>query len=755
MDDATHAGSVETRRIVLAGRVQGVGFRPFVYRVAHRCGVAGWVRNRSGQVEILAEAAPAMLDAFAAALLAEAPPLARPVLESVTADVAGQHKGFRILDSDASGPTAIHVLPDQFTCDDCLRELSDPHDRRFGYPFINCTQCGPRYTLIAALPYDRPNTTMAGFPMCVACAAEYRDPLHRRFHAEPIACADCGPQLAFVPTSPPGGDALFACVAAIRAGQIVAVKGIGGYHLVCDARNPAAVAALRARKRRPHKPFAIMVASADALERIADPTALERGLLQDPMRPVVLLRKHPECDLPDAIAPGCDEVGVFLPYSPLHHLLLAAHGGPVVATSANPSGEPVLTGNAEVEARLGVVADAFLHHDRPIARPADDPVFRVIAGAARPIRLGRGNAPLEIALPFTLPQPTLALGGQMKATIALGWENRAVVSPHLGDMDTPRGLALLQSVAADLQALYGVHAQRLCCDAHPGYASTRLADRWGLPVTRVWHHFAHAGALAAEFGLEAERIVFAWDGTGLGPDGTIWGGETLVGRAGAWRRAGSLRPFSLPGGDRAARQPWRSALALCWETGAGWGGAPVDTALLRSAWEHGLNCPRTSSAGRLFDAAAALLGLVQEASFEGHAPMWLEAAATRAEPLSLPVTRSPGGVLLTDWEPLLAALQDETRSAGERSSLLHATLAHALVDQARQIRAETGIGRIGLTGGVFQNRRLTESATALAASDGFTVEMPRQLPVNDAGLSFGQLVEAAMVSDAIRTARNR
>ena len=541
----------------------------------------------------------------------------------------------------------------------------------------------------------------------------------------------------------PAPDPLNAAVAAIRAGQIVAVKGVGGYHLVCDARNAGAVATLRSRKRRQHKPLAVMVAGPEALAGIASPTAEERALLLDPMRPVVLLRKHPEYALPDALAPGCNEVGVLLPYSPLHHLLLARHGGPLVATSANPSGEPVLTDNTEVEARLGDVADGFLHHDRPIARPADDPVFRVIAGAPRPIRTGRGNAPLEVALPVALDRPTLALGGQMKATVALGWGNRAVISPHLGDMDTPRSLALLQSVAADLQRLFSVAAECLVCDAHPDYASTCLAAEAGLPVTRTWHHFAHASAVAAEYAPDAAWIVFAWDGTGLGPDRTIWGGETLAGRPGQWCRTGSLRPFSLPGGDRAARQPWRSALGVCWEAGHGGPAFPGNRDLLRQAWRRGVNSPRTSSAGRLFDAAAALLGVATEASFEGQAPMWLEAAATDADPLPLPLVRDGSGLWRTDWAPLLEPLLDENRPVGERAALFHVSLARAALDQARAVRAETGIDRIGLTGGVFQNRRLSEELVRLAEADGFTAVLPRQLPCNDAGLSFGQLVEAA------------
>jgi hydrogenase maturation protein HypF len=723
----------EARKWVFGGRVQGVGFRPFVYRVAHRYEIDGWVRNLSGRVEVLAQGDPDALRRFGAALVEEAPPLARPEKLSDAPAPRQKTRGFTIVDSRADEAGHARVPPDYFACEACLAELRDPRDRRYRYPFINCTQCGPRYTLIRSLPYDRVNTTMAPFALCERCAAEYADPLDRRFHAEPLACPDCGPRLGLRSGSaaPVQGEAaLAACVAALAAGKVVAVKGIGGYHLMCDAANGSAVATLRARKGRPHKPLAVMF---PALEAAA--------MLRDPMRPIVLVPKDTAPGLAPQIAPGCSEIGAMLPYSPLHHLLLDDFGGPLVATSANLSGEPVLVDNAEVEARLGDVADAFLHHDRPIVRPADDPVYRVILGKARPLRIGRGNAPLEIELPAPLPRPVLALGGHLKNTVALGWQRRAIVSPHLGDMGAPRSLALLGEVARDLQALHGVNAESLVCDAHPGYGTTRLAARWGLPVTKVFHHHAHASALAGEFPCDGDWLVFTWDGAGLGEDGTIWGGEALLGRPGGWRRVASLRPFGLLGGERAAREPWRSALSLCWETGLGWSGAREDVTLLRRAWERGLHCPRTSSAGRLFDAAAALLGLLTHTSFEGQAPMALEAAcAGDAEAIALPLERRDG-LWRSDWQPLLERLQDARTSVSERAALFHATLAGALLDQARALRTEHGISRIGLTGGVFQNRVLCERVAREAGREGFGVFVPERIPCNDAGLSFGQLVE--------------
>jgi len=734
------------RRWILGGQVQGVGFRPFVYRLANRHGLAGSVRNLAGEVEIVAKGEEQSLRSFGRALLDEAPPLARPRLLAETPIGAPATEIFEIKPSQATETEHIHVPPDYFACDECLKELEDPADRRFRYPFVNCTQCGPRYTLIERLPYDRPNTSMAGFVLCPRCRGEYENPSDRRFHAEPIACPDCGPRVAYhAPSEAPqhGEAALAAALAALKAGSVLGVKGIGGYHLLCDAGNSAAVARLRQRKHRPDKPLAVMFPLTPGLESLREAVELDlvrEKMLRDPIRPIVLAPKRASSPLAAGIAPGLREIGTMLPYSPLHHLLLKDFGGPVVATSGNLSGEPVLTDNRAAETRLAAVVDAFLHHDRPILRPADDPVYRVIAGKPRPLRLGRGCAPREVELPFNLPRPTLALGGHLKNTIALGWHDRAVVSPHLGDMDAPRGLELLQQVAADLQALYGVRAEAVACDSHPSYATTRLARDFGLPVTPVFHHRAHASALAGEFDPEADWLIFTWDGAGYGEDGTIWGGEALLGRPGHWRRVASFRPFSLLGGDRAAREPWRNALSLCWEAGQSWPAAR-ETVLLRQAWERGLNCPKTSSVGRLFDAAAAFTGLCLEGSFEGQGPSYLEAACdAEAESISLPLARVDG-VLRSDWRSLLVPLQDETLSVPHRAAIFHASLARALVDQAVALRGAHGVARLGLTGGVFQNRVLCESALQMAKAEGFEVFIPQLIPCNDAGLSFGQLIE--------------
>ncbi len=731
------------RHITIGGRVQSVGFRPFVYRLAHRHGITGWVRNIDGAVEIHAEGTPAQLQDFSDGLLKEAPPLSAPGPLAVTACEPEHAAAFSILDSAATNQVDIHLPPDGFVCADCLAELHDPANRRHRYPFINCTQCGPRYTLITALPYDRPNTAMRDFALCPDCRREYENPLDRRFHAEPIACPVCGPHLQFVSGEEVrNGDeaALAAAVAALRAGKIVAVKGVGGYHLLCDAASDAAVSTLRARKPRPAKPLAVMFRNSGALRRAVHLAPEVEDFLASPERPIVLLPKRADTGLSGLIAPGLAEIGCLLPYSPLHDLLLNDFGGPLVATSGNLSGEPVLTGNLEAQARLAPIADAFLHHGRPIVRPADDPVYRVIAGAPRPLRLGRGNAPLERELPAALPEPVLALGSHMKNTLCLAWGSRAVVSPHIGELDTPRSLDTLAQVAADLQRLYQVQATRLIVDRHPGYGTRRYARDSGLKLFEVWHHHAHASALAWEFPERPEWIVFAWDGAGLGEDGTLWGGEAFTGAPGRWQHAAAFRRFRLPGGDKAGREPWRAAAALLWETGQS---APFAPEPLHQAWSHRLNSPASSAAGRLFDAAAALCGICTHASFEGEGPMRLEAEASPAggHVVDLPLQRDASGVWRSDWAPLLPMLTDNTRPVAERAAAFHLSLAQALVDHARQLRAQTGIRAVGLTGGVFQNRVLAEAAIGRLEAAGFAVHLPQRIPVNDAGLSFGQVIE--------------
>ena len=747
-------------RITLAGHVQGVGFRPFVYRLAIEHGIVGQVRNRLGEVDIIASGAPEVLRQFEADLVAKAPPLSRPVITGVERVEARHDAGFQIAASSSDADARIFVPPDYFMCDDCRRELQDPEDRRYRYPFINCTQCGPRYTLIESLPYDRHNTSMASFPLCADCEREYLDPANRRFHAEPVACPACGPQVSYELPGTEGtvhaAAGLEAAIAALSDGRIVAVKGIGGYHLMCDARSVEAVAELRRRKQRPDKPLAVMfpLAGNDGLDILRFHAILsnaESELLASPVRPIVLVTRRPSSTLADNVAPALREIGAFLPYSPLHQLLLEGFGAPLVATSGNISGEPVLTENDEAAHRLDIVADAFLHHDRPIVRPADDPVYRRIGGRMRPLRLGRGCAPVELNLPWRQPVPVLAVGGHMKGALALSWDDRVVVSPHIGEMDSPRSLAVFEQVATDLQALYGVEAETIVCDAHSGYTTHQWARRQTLPIETVWHHEAHASAVAAEFARTGQWLMFAWDGVGLGDDGTLWGGEALLGSAGDWRRVCSLRPFRLPGGERAGREPWRSAAALHWECGRQWPDCPDDQGLAEFAWRQQLNSPLTSAAGRLFDAAAALVCGQTHTSFEAQGPMQLESLArSPRHPVYLSLSRGRSGVLCSDWEPLLEIIADQARSPRERSEIFHASLAQLIVQQACRVRYEHDIGQVGLCGGVFQNRLLAELAIEGLTRRGFDVFLPEQLPCNDAALCYGQAAHLAAGSHRVR-----
>ncbi|MDQ5911347.1 MAG: hydrogenase maturation protein HypF [Pseudomonadota bacterium] len=736
------------RRIRIRGRVQGVGFRPFICRLARRFGLRGWVRNRSGEVDIHIEGAAEPVSAFVNAIRSEAPPLAQPEVPRIEDTEFQNYSEFRIRDSEPGAAGPIVIPPDYFVCADCLAEMSDPAARRYRYPFTNCTQCGPRYTIIDRLPYDRPHTAMAEFSLCPDCQAEYDDPADRRHHAQPLACPLCGPTLEFRPVGlePVRGNeaALAACIQGLRTGQIVAVKGVGGYHLMCDARSEVAVQRLRKRKHRPAKPLAVLIPEqAGFLAEWATLNHAEQIWLRSPLRPIVIVPKAAHSTLAPAIAPGLGEVGLMLPYSPLHHLLVADFGGPLVATSANISGEPVLTDADSVKRRLGTVADAFLHHNRPIRRPADDSVFRRVGNHVRPLRLGRGLAPVAWRLKTPVQRPTLALGADLKNTIALAVEDRVVISPHLGDLGAPRSLDVFAQVISDLCRLYAVTPERIVCDAHPGYFSTRWAQGQALDIHRVFHHHAHASALFGEFTPEAPILVFTWDGLGFGEDGTFWGGEALLGEPGQWRRVASLRPFRLIGGDQASRDPWRCALAMSWEAGLEWSGGPAERGLVRAAWERGLNCPVTTSAGRWFDAAAALTGLAGTQSHEGQAAMALEVCGVPSrEGLDIPLYWD-NGLWRGDWAVLLPMLMDGTRTVEERATCFHASLAGLLLRQAEKIRQEYGVRQVGLTGGVFQNRLLTEQALQLLAEAGFEALLPERLPVNDAAISFGQIVESA------------
>jgi hydrogenase maturation protein HypF len=753
--------TVQARHLIITGKVQGVGFRPFIYRLAHQLGLSGSVRNRTGQVEIFIQGTQTRLEQFCRVIVASAPAICMPHIQSVQ-DVepvpeSNNSRHFHILPSDNSDSAQIHIPTDFFTCDDCLAELRDPAERRYAYPFINCTQCGPRYTIIKKLPYDRSSTSMSGFILCEDCRKEYEDPLDRRFHAQPLACPHCGPALQFRDGCQDIQDtaqALTASINSLHEGKIIAVKGIGGYHLLCDAQNDDTVRRLRQRKPRPEKPLAVMFPARGSkglatVRQYVELTADEADLLCSPARPIVLSVNNKK-RLSTLIAPGLKELGVMLPYSPLHYLLLDAFDKPVVASSANISGEPVLTDSVEVEKRLSHVAQAFLHHNRDIVRPADDPVYRTIAGRPRPMRMGRGTSPMELELPFSLSEPVLATGSHMKDTIALAWDDRMVISPHIGDLDSPRSMLVFNQVIEDLQQLYQTSARSVVCDAHPGYASSHWATKTDLPVNRVLHHHAHASALVLDYWADYQStaddwLVFTWDGVGYGADNTLWGGEALYGRPGNWQRVASMLPFYLPGGEKASREPWRSAAALCWQCNIYWAGLPAGAELLQQAWKTRHNAPQTTAVGRLFDAAAALTGLLQQASFEGQGPMLLEQASSELRPCEpMPQMVNSQGLLQADWSGLLPSLLDNSHSISDRASQFHSRLAHTLLRQAQTVRQRHQVSNIGLCGGVFQNRLLSDYVIKLLQENGFTTFMPQRLPVNDAAICAGQVVEAVM-----------
>ena len=724
--------------LLLLGRLQGVGLRPFIYRLAQQHGVCGWVQNGMGQVLLHVEGEAQALSYFFDELMSVPEPAQFCVAEKrlVNGELSSE---FVIRPSGPSGAD-VHLLPDLPPCDHCLQELFDPDNRRYHYPFINCSHCGPRYTLLQRLPYDRINTSMVDFPLCQSCSKEYQAVTDRRFHAEPLACEVCGPTLTYHAGSErvSGSElALTAAVVAIKQGKIIAVKGVGGYHLICDARNSSAIRRLRQRKGRPHKPLAVMGLATQLAELVVlDQLTLQT--LHRPARPIVLAVAR--VDTVD-IAPELSEIGVMLPNSPLHHLLLNDLAIPLIATSANLSGEPVLTMEDEVEHRLSEVADGFLHHDRTIIHPADDPLYRIIDNTPRPLRLGRGNAPLELTLPFTLDRPLLALGGQMKNSIALAWQNRIVLSPHIGELHTPRSQQLLADSVQWLSTLYQITPEKILLDAHPAYSYRRWANASGLPIHEIYHHHAHASQLTGEYPEISRWLLFSWDGVGLGPDQTLWGGETLWGQAGDWQRLASLRPFSLPGGDKAGREPWRSAAALCWQVGIDYR-PPVGGDLLYQAWKKKLNCHPISSIGRLFDGAAALLGLCNEVSFEGQAAMGLEALAadTVADAIELPLVQDQQGIWRADWEPLLTMLHNEQLSTSQRAAIVHESLAEMLLQQALLLRQQCGQFAVGLSGGVFQNKRLSERVLLLLEQHNFKACLPNIVPVSDAGLAYGQVL---------------
>jgi len=795
-------------RIVILGAVQGVGFRPFIYRLATERGLAGWVKNSEQGVVIEVEGAKENLDAFVIEIEKEKPP--RSFIQSLECsflDPVG-YKDFVIRPSSHNGTSTALIMPDVATCSDCLQEVLDPQNRRFLYPFTNCTNCGPRFSIIERLPYDRINTTMRKFGMCDRCRSEYEDPADRRFHAQPNACPTCGPHLELWDADGKAlaahHDAMMKTVDAIRSGLIVAIKGIGGFHLMVDARNDEAVTRLRRRKHREEKPFALMFPSIESVKEECEVSGLEERLLLSPESPIVLLdrishiahrtsdnpnpQSPPQADAPPAheirnlrhrrmrlrrtkfilsssIAPNNPTLGIMLPSTPLHHILMKALGFPVVATSGNLSDEPICIDEVEALERLRGVADLFLVHDRPIRRPIDDSIVRMMMGRELVLRRGRGYAPLPVNLGKNQggDSSVLSVGAQLKNTIALSSRANIFISQHLGNLDTPASCDAFQAAVDDLRKMYGAGAPAIACDMHPDYYSTKYAQNLGVRVVGVQHHYAHVASCMAENQLDGRVLGVSWDGTGYGLDGTIWGGEFLLTNESSFDRVATLRRFRLPGGEKAIREPRRTALGLLYELYGNDAFEMDDLAaihsltaeeriMLRQMLNKGVNSPLTSSAGRLFDAVASIIGLRQRMSFEGQAAMELEFLTASCKTdnqypfqiLSVSDKKGraqslhPGPRMIVHWGPLVHQIVEDVRmrvAPAVISTKFHNTLSEIIVEIAGRIGEE----RVLLTGGCFQNRYLTERTIRRLEAEGFHPYWHQRVPPNDGGIALGQI----------------
>lgn len=742
------------------GAVQGVGFRPFIYRLATELGLSGWVNNSTQGVEIELEGTGEKLDEFLTRVKSEKPPHSSiQKLEYSLLEAVG-YTGFKVKQSDKSGDKSVLVLPDIATCSECLKEIFDPNNRRYRYPFTNCTNCGPRYSIIESLPYDRANTTMKIFPMCEECRKEYENPLNRRFHAQPNACPECGPHLELWDKSgkilASYDEALITACDSIRKGTIVALKGLGGFHLIVDATNDHAVKKLRQRKARQEKPFALMYPNIDTIKADCELSDIERKLLLSPESPIVLLKQ--KCDtknisfyISPTVAPDNPYLGIMLPYTPLHYLLMAELGFPVVATSGNYSDEPICIDESDALLRLGEIADIFLVHNRPIARPVDDSTTRVMMGHQTILRRARGYAPMPIKLKKPIPS-TLAVGGHLKNTIAISRGRQVFISQHIGDLVTRQAYDSFVRVIKSLSNLYDLKPQQVSCDKHPDYFSTGYAVDLAISKIDVQHHYAHVLSCMVEHELEEPVLGVSWDGTGFGLDGTIWGGEFLKVDKKSFSRVAHLRTFRLPGSEKAIKEPWRTALGMLYEifgdklfsmneikpvylTGAN------EKNIIQKMLKRKINAPLTSSAGRLFDAIASIISLCQTTSFEGQAAMKLEAETDNiitGDYYKFDIEQKNESYVI-NWEPMILDILSDLQkpiAIEQIAAKFHNTLVEMIV----KVAIKVGEKQVVLTGGCFQNKYLTEHTVRRLDSSGFTTYWHRKVPTNDGGLALGQIV---------------
>jgi hydrogenase maturation protein HypF len=755
------------KQIDVKGIVQGVGFRPHVFQLAQRHALTGQVSNTASGVQLVVEGRTEAIDAFVDELQDQPPPLAQIVDLTVTSVDVEDRAGFVIASSSPAKIKTTLISPDVATCEDCLRELRDPADRRHGYPFINCTNCGPRYTIIDDIPYDRPNTTMSDFTMCPACQAEYDNPYDRRFHAQPNACRQCGPQVTFCDRK--GNplieeDPIAATARLLRQGNIVAIKGLGGFHLAVDAFQDTAVARLRKRKVREEKPLAVMSANLEAVSTYAHIEAADAKLLTGIQRPIVLLPKRLPEKLAFSVAPRNRYYGVMLPYTPLHHLLLDHDLTALVMTSGNLSEEPIAIDNDEAFQRLGAIADYFLIHDRRINLRSDDSIMNVTAETPRMIRRSRGYVPKPVFLSRAMPS-VLACGAELKNTVCLTRDDQAFVSQHIGDLENTASEAFFEQTIDQLQRILDIQPEAVACDAHPDYLSTNWATRHTRqPILEVFHHHAHIAACLAEHKVEGTVIGLAFDGTGLGDDGTIWGGEVLMADQAGYRRAAHIETVPMPGGAAAIKAPWRMALAYLqhvYGTSAGEMELPFLTNLDASQLQivlqmaaKGINSPRTSSLGRLFDGVAALMGLRREVAFEGQAAMELEMIADDQPHPPYAYQWREGQVKQISLAPIIRSVVDDIRlgvPAFVISRRFHQTLIALFGDLCMTIADETGLKRVALSGGCFQNRLLLEGLIETLEEQGLTVFSHQQVPTNDGGIALGQAVVAGAKLSGIQS----
>ena len=777
-------GEIKRLRITLHGAVQGVGFRPFVYRLAHELRLAGWVLNSAQGLQIEVEGEQQQLGIFLERVQSERP--SRSFIQSAEhsfLDPTG-FESFSIRTSEEGGEKTTLLLPDAAVCPDCLHEVFDPADRRYLYPFTNCTNCGPRFTIIESVPYDRPNTTMKGFPMCPQCQEEYEDPQDRRFHAQPNACPVCGPHVEFWDEHGTPGEkhrpAMLMAAEAIRAGRIVAVKGIGGFHLMVDARNESAVRRLRERKHREEKPLALMVPALQDAERLCEVSKLEKQLLCSPEAPIVLLHrrdwqtelkdlqntdfKHPDrlSIVAPSVAPNNPYLGLMLPAMPLHHILMHDLGFPVVATSGNRSDEPICTDEREAVERLSGIADAFLVHNRPIVRHVDDSIVRVMMGREMVLRRARGYAPLPVQVEGARGKRFLAVGGHLKNSVAITSGANVVISQHLGDLETEQSQSAFRRAVTDLPMLYESKPDRIFCDMHPDYTSSREARLLGAEVEVVQHHYAHVASCMAEHALDGEVLGIAWDGTGFGLDGTIWGGEFLLTTESSFKRVGTFRSFPLPGGETAVREPRRTALGMLYEMlGAAvfqehslptlQAFSETERTVIEKMLEKSLRTPRTSSVGRLFDAVASLIGQRQRVSFEGQAAMeveFLAAGVSTASAFEIAFDDCHG-LCRVDWEPMVHQLLGLS-AQGKSAPLLSAMFHNTLVEIILHLALYAGQQRVVLTGGCFQNKILCEGTIRRLTTEGFKPYWHQRVPPNDGGIALGQIYAGVRAGSAER-----